>query len=203
MNCEQDSIDICLVQGKTFSMTFRWAAEPYVYKEITGIANTSPVRLTVVGHGMPDGWEFAVSGAEGLTSLNARRDPPRDSEYYEASVIDDDTVEINKVNGAILESYTGGGAIQYLTPVALEGMTAMLQVRDHAAGTTLLTLTSADGDITIDTINRRIELVIPASATEGVDWRSGLYELEMTSGTEVALLAYGSVTLTEEVATGV
>lgn len=199
MSCEENSTDLCLVRGKTFSMTFRWAAEPYVYKSITGIANTAPVSLTVPGHGMPDGWQFAVSAAEGLTSLNALYDPPVEEDYHTGTVVDADTIEINSVNGMLLDTYTSGGAIQYLTPVDLAGMSARMQIRDHATGTLLLELTSADGDITLDADAHTITLDIPPTATEGETWNRAVYDLEMVSGADVMLLASGKVTVAEEV----
>ena len=66
-----DTKDLSLVQGKTFALVLRWETEPVIYRAITAIQQTAPVRLTVTAHGAPDGWRCAVSNAKGMTEINA------------------------------------------------------------------------------------------------------------------------------------
>jgi hypothetical protein len=179
----------------------RWASEPYVYKPITSVANTAPVRLTVPSHGLPDGWRFAVSAVQGATGLNAKKSPPDAKEYYEATVVDANTVDINNVNGMLLGAYKSGGVIQYLTPVDMTGMSARMQIKDKVGGTELLVLTSDAGDITINPSTYTITIRIPPTVTDDITWTTGVYDLEMYNGTDVFLLCFGTVTVELEVTT--
>jgi hypothetical protein len=194
-------LNLTIQQGKTYSTTLRWASEPYVYKPITSVANTAPVRLTVPAHGLPDGWRFAVSAVQGATGLNAKKSPPDAKEYYEATVIDENTVDINNVNGMLLGAYKSGGVIQYLTPVDMTGMSARMQINDKVGGTELLTITSDAGDITINPSTYTITIRIPPTVTEGLTWTTGAYDLEMYNGTDVFLLCFGVVEVIPEVTT--
>ena len=196
--------DLELTRGKTFSVPLRYGAPPFIYKAITGIANTAPIRLTVTSHGMPDGWRFAVSGVVGLTALNATADPPRVREYYVGTVVDADTIDINTINGTLLTAYTSGGMIQYYTPVALAGMTARITIRDKYGGTVVWTGTSAAGDLAISTGLSQVTLTIGADITADLP-RRAVYDLELvTAGTPdiVTLLMQGRVLADLEVSTG-
>ena len=55
--------DLELLQGKTFSLALRWETPPVVYKAITGITQTAPVRVTVPAHAFPTdgGWRLPTS----------------------------------------------------------------------------------------------------------------------------------------------
>jgi hypothetical protein len=194
-------LNLTIQQGKTYSTTLRWASEPYVYKPITSVANTAPVRLTVPTHGLPDGWRFAVSAVQGATGLNAKKSPPDAKEYYEATIVDADTVDINNVNGMLLGAYKSGGVIQYLTPVDMTGMSARMQIKDKVGGTSLLTITSDAGDITINPSTYTITIRIPPTVTEALTWTTGSYDLEMYNGTDVFLLCFGIVEVTQEITT--
>jgi hypothetical protein len=194
-------LNLTIQQGKTYSTTLRWASEPYVYKPITSVANTAPVRLTVPAHGLPDGWRFAVSAVQGATGLNAKKSPPEAKEYYEATVIDENTVDINNVNGMLLGAYKSGGVIQYLTPVDMTGMSARMQIKDKVGGTSLLTITSDAGDITINPGTYTITIRIPPTVTEALTWTTGSYDLEMYNGTDVFLLCFGIISVEFEVTT--
>ena len=194
-------LNLTIQQGKTYSTTLRWASEPYVYKPITSVANTAPVRLTVPGHGMPNGWRFAVSAVQGATGLNAKKSPPDAKEYYEATVVDVDTVDINAVNGMLLGPYRSGGVIQYLTPVDMTGMSARMQVKDRIGGTSLLILTSDAGDITINPGSYTITIRVAPEVTEALTWTNGVYDLEFFNANDVYLLCHGAITVTKEVTT--
>lgn len=201
MSCQGQKLDLCITQGKTFAMTLRWASEPYVYKPIQTIQNTAPVRIGCTAHGMPEGWRFAVTAVQGLTELNASSTPPGAKDYYESHVVDADTVEINAVNGALLRAYKSGGFIQYLTPVDLTGKSARMQIKDKVGGTVLLELTSATGEIALNTTASTIMLRLPPDTAETLTWKKGVYDLEIFDANDVFLLAYGAVSVTQEVTT--
>jgi hypothetical protein len=201
MSCQGQKLDLCIVQGKTFAMTLRWASEPYVYKPIENIANTAPVRITSTAHGMPDGWRFAVSAALGLTELNASSNRPSQKDYYEARVVDANTIEINTINGALLKTYKSGGYIQYLSPVSLVNKHARMQIKDKVGGTVLLSLTSDTGEITLNPTQFTISLRLTPEVTEAIAWKKGVYDLEIYDPADVFVLAYGAVSVTQEVTT--
>lgn len=158
-------------------------------KVITGISvATGAPRITVAGHGIIDGWRVAITGVKGMTELNAD-DPSRlrGGDYYEATVIDADTIELNEVNGADFKAWTSGGFVQWNTPVNLAGFTGVLRVEDRHGGTLLASNLVADDpldilELLIDTALHTITLVFQSAATTALSGKSGVYEVEMVSG---------------------
>lgn len=196
------SKDLTIQQGKTFALVLRWETEPIVYKAITAIAQTAPVRITVPGFDAPDGWRVAVVSVKGMTEINAANTPPRSTGYTPVTVLDDDTVELNEVNAAGFHAYTSGGYLQYNTPVDLAGYTARMAIKDKIGGTVLHSLTTENGGIAIDNVAKTITLTIAATDTDDFAWTRGVYELEMVSATGVVTaLISGKVTVTKEVTT--
>lgn len=122
--------ELTIRRGETYTQVLRWETEPVISKPITAIsfALGSP-RLTVVGHGVPDGWRIAATRVKGPKQINAENSPPSDNDYHPATVIDANTIELNGVvpaddNGNEWPAYLSGGFIQYNTPVNLTGYTA-------------------------------------------------------------------------------
>ena len=76
------SKDLVFTQGKTFTLALRWETIPIIYKPITGITATAPVRLTVVSHGCPDGWRAAVTGVKGMSEINGEANKLKDTDYH-------------------------------------------------------------------------------------------------------------------------
>lgn len=196
-----DTKDLSLVQGKTFSLVLRWETEPIVYKTITAIQQSAPARLTVAGHGIPDGWRCAVTNVKGMTEINAEANALRDTDYNPITVVDPNTIEINAINAAGFKAYTSGGVIQFNTPVDLTGYTARMQIKAKVGGTVLKSLVSPT-DITLNTAASTITLTISATDTAAFAWKSGVYDLELVSaaGVVTALLT-GKVTVAKEVTT--
>lgn len=116
--------DLIITRGKTFTLVIRWGTEPIVYKTITAIQQSAPVRMTVVGHGLVDGWLVAVTNVKGMTEINAEANNVRDSDFHPVTVIDPDTIEINDINASGFKAYASGGIIQFNTPVDLSGYKA-------------------------------------------------------------------------------
>jgi hypothetical protein len=192
-----DTKDLQINQGKTFSLVLRWESEPTVFKVITAIQQTAPVRMTVDTTGLPDGWRCAVTNVKGMTEINAEANNLKDKDYRSVTVIDPTTLEINAVNAAGFKAYASGGILQYNTPVDLTGYTARMAVKDKVGGTVLHSLTPA-----LDTAAHTITLTISATETAAFAWKAGVYDLELVSATGVvtALLA-GKVTVSKEVTT--
>lgn len=208
-----DSKDLEIKQGKTYSLVLRWETEPIVYKPITAIslANGAP-RLTVTGHGTPNGWRGAVTRVKGMTQINAKNSPPRASDFVTATVIDANTIELNSVtpcddSGTEWPNYTSGGFWQFNTPVDLAGYTARMKIKDKIGGTVLASTEAGDTplnilSIAIDNAGKTITLSIAATATDDITWTKGVYDLEMVSGTGVVTtILSGKVSVTKEVTT--
>lgn len=194
--------NLIITQGKTFSQVLRWEAPPIVYKAITGIQKSAPVRITVVGHGVPPGWRVAVTGVKGMTDINVEANAVKDKDYLAATVIDVDTVELNDVNATGFKDYVSGGTLQYNTPVGLAGFTARMTIKTKVGGIEILSLTTVNGRIVIDDTNKKITLSLSATDTAALAPGKGVYELEMVSpsGVVTSILS-GAVVISAEVTT--
>lgn len=208
-----DTKDLPIQQGKTFPLVIRWESEPIVRKPITGIsfATGAPV-LTVVGHGLTNGWRATVALVKGPTQLNAASNPPRSADYHPVTVIDADHVEFNDLtpvddNGREWPAWVSGGFLIWNTPVDLTGYTARMKIKDKVGGTVLASTEAGDTPlnvlaIAIDNAAKTIMLTIEATATDDFAWRSGVYDLEMVSATgKVTAILSGKVAVTKEVTT--
>lgn len=194
--------DLKIEQGKTFSLTVRWATLPFVYSAITAITKAAPAVITSPAHGVPDGWRVAVVSAGGMRRINAKNTPPRSSDYHRATVVDSSTVSLNDVNSTDYSAYTSGGYLQYKTPVDLAGFTARMSIKDDVGGTELLRLDTTNGRITLDNAAKTIALSISAADTAAITWLEGVYDLELVSGSGVvSLVMSGSVAVDTEVTT--
>lgn len=208
-----DTKDLQITQGKTFALVLRWETEPVISKPITAIslAFGSP-RLTVVGHGAPDGWRTAATRVKGMKQINAENSPPSDSDYHPATAIDANTIEFNGVtpcddNGNEWPAYLSGGFLQYNTPVDLTGFVGRMKIKDKVGGTVLASTEVGDDPldiltIAIDNAAKTITLTISATDTAALTWKAGVYDLEMVSPTGVvtAILS-GKVFVSKEVTT--
>ena len=199
--------DLQINQGKTFSLVLRWETEPCVYRPITAIQQTAPVRLTVNTTGLPDGWNCAVTNVKGMTEINAEANALRENDFNPVTIVDATTLEINSINAAGFKPYVSGGILQFNTPVSLTGYTGRLQIKDKVGGTVLASTEAGDTplnflSVALDTANSTITITISATATAGLTWTKGVYELEMVSPTGVvtAILS-GKVTVSKEVTT--
>lgn len=190
-----------IYKGSDFNKVIRWEAGPIVYKTISAIVALAPLTLTVTGHGMPNGWRFAIQSVKGMTQINAKKTPPADTDYHRGTVIDSNTIEINDINAMDYTPYTSGGVIQYNTPVDLSGYTAKMTIKDKVGGIELLTLSTTSG-IVITNSTKMIEINIPAATTEVMEWTKGVYDLELTNSSGIVTRVLGgSVKLVSEVTT--
>lgn len=172
--------DIYLQQGKTQPLVLRCETEPVVYKAITGIAQTAPVRITVPGHGAVDGWRAAVTNVKGMTEINGTANGLTAEDYHQVTVVDGDTIEFNDVNAAGFKAYASGGYLQYNTPLDLTGLKARLQVRNKKGGDQVLFEMTDDNDlIAIDTALKNVALYFDAVDLTAQTWKKGYYELEL------------------------
>lgn len=195
--------DLVITKGKTFVQTIRWEVAPYLFAAISAISNTAPVRVTTsTVHNIPDGWRVAVVDAGGMTELNAGNNPPKDSDFRQATVVDTTKIEFNPISAVAFEAFTSGGYLQWFTPHDLAGYTARMSIKDKVGGTVLLSLTTENAGIVLDNTAKTITLNVSATASAALTWKTGVYDLELVSPTGVVTaLLTGSVTVASEVTT--
>ena len=186
--------DLAIRKGATFAQTLRWEAPPIVWKPITAISLTAPVRLTVPAHGCPPNWRVNVSCNKSMREMDGAKGL--------ATVIDADTIEINTINASGFKPYKGDGYLSFNTPVDMTAMTARMSIKDKVGGTELLRLSTLDGTIVLDEATCTITITLPALVTTALTWKGGVYDLELEAidGTVMCLLA-GKVKVTDEVTT--
>jgi hypothetical protein len=187
-------MDIEIKQGKTFSLVLRYASDPLVFKPITSITRAAPAVLWVPGHGMPDGWVGAISGVIGMDEINAEHEPPRSYDFLQITKIDADHVSV-PVDASLFTAYKSGGYLRYYTPVDLTGASVEMRVRDRVGGTSLLDLTSGNGDIALDNTLKTITITATAAQTAGLDFDSAVYEVVLTANGVVTQIVEGAVAL--------
>lgn len=187
-------VPLKIIQGSTFTEVFRWESYTKVYKPITNITKTAPIVITSAAHGIPVGWRVKVSNVVGMTQMNSS------STYHIVTEADTNTVTINAVNAVAYSDYISGGIIEYNEPKSLDGITARMQIRAKVSSTeTLLELTTQNGMIILNDVNKEIILTIPATTTELLTFKTAVYSLELVDGATVTPFIYGNVTLDTEI----
>jgi hypothetical protein len=194
--------DIEIVKGKTFDFPVRWENNTYTYSTITGITKAAPAVVSATAHGVPDGWRVAVVSVLGMTQINAKNSPPKDSDFHIATVGTANALSLNDVNSSEYTAYTSGGYVQYWTPVDLSGFTARMSIKDAVGGTELFRLDTTNSRIVVNNTAKTITLTISATDTASLTFAKGVYDLELVSpsGVVTALLA-GKITVTSEITT--
>lgn len=196
-----EQIDITITRGKTFEFGFLYADDELVYKPITAMPSTAPVRLTIEGHGIPDGWPVQVQCVKAPAELNSA-----DGEDYLVKVIDVDTIELNSVNAHCWKAFSGSGLVVFPKPVDLTGWACRAQVRDKVGGTVLFSwhsdpLENPDGEAVVDVALSAFFLKVDAATAAGLEWKRGKYDAEaIAPGGEVyPLTIISDVTVQDEV----
>jgi hypothetical protein len=180
-------------QGSTFNEVLRWESYIKNYVTISNITKTAPAIITAVGHEIPTGWRFKVSGVQGMKEINS-------DEYLVATSTDTDTITVNLLNSTGYSPYTSGGIIEYYSPKALTGLTARMQIRAKITDSdTILELTTENGGIVLDDIAKTIAINITATQTTLLTFKTAVYSLEILSGSTVTTLLKGNLTLENEI----
>jgi hypothetical protein len=186
-------IDFKIKEGVTFRETLRWESATKVYKPISLIENTAPVRVRAVGHGLTNGWRVLLTGFEGVDGLSRK-------DYYQVSNVTTDTFEINSVNATSLSQYIAKGTVEYNQPINLAGYTAIMQIRSpDENGSLILELTTENGGIVITPAENKIDILVSAAQTSTLSFDKAVYGLNLISGTEVVNFVNGSITLEQGV----
>lgn len=165
-----------IIRGATYRDTRRLMQPPKVYRPLTAVAPTAPLRLTVTDHGLAGDWLAWVIGTIRPPELN--RAPGRQIPHR-VDVVDANTLEINSLSGVGMNPDAGSGQLVYQPPVDLTGATARLIIREREeGGATLLELTSGAGITTPASGTLAVE--IDADATQAITWTAGWYHLDIT-----------------------
>lgn len=206
-----ERIDITITRGKTFEFGFLYAGDDVRQVLITGMPSQVPLRLTVVGHGLPEGWPFWVSCVKSPAELNSGVDSNDAYEVMEADpyyvkVVDADTIEVPGVIASCWKAFSGPGVLLTRPPVDLTGWQCRAQVRDKVGGEVRFSWHSdpaenPDGVIDVDVALSQFVLKIDASTAEGLSWKRGKYDVEaIAPGGEVyPVTAISDVTVDDEV----
>lgn len=183
--------DIKITKGSTYRDVLFWATEECVFKPATVIPG-APVRLSAVGHGLTDGWPLVW--VEGHSNFD-------DKQAHVVRVVDVDTLELPCLNGVKYKA--GAATLRALVPVDMTGYAARMQIRSKVDGPVLFELTSdalpGEPRITLDNTAKTITREIHAALTEAIDWKAGVFDLEMVIGDTVTKIDAGKVTVDLEV----
>ena len=197
--------DITIRRGSTFRWVLRVEQPQAVYIPITAIDKSAPVRLHAAGHGLADGRRFLVTGAKGLTLLNAKNSPPRATDYHRAKVVDQDTIEVNAINATAAGLYTGGGILQYNAHLDLTGYNIRMQARETIdATTTVFDASTTDGKIVIAPGGESALLTLPDILTSAITASSAVYDVEFVApdGSVPIVMPQANITFIGEVTRG-
>lgn len=190
------NIPIEIKQGATFRKKFNWYGGGLMIREIEDVAEGCPTTVTVTAHGLPAGAKtpIYIQDVKGARSLNS------DGKEVVATYVDADSFTVPAATRD--ETYkTGTGCIHYYIPKPLTDWVARMDIRESIDDvTTLVSLTSAGGDIIITISTAEIEVIIDADVTAALDFDSGVYDLELEdSQGEVTRLIEGNVAFIKEV----
>lgn len=197
--------DITIRRGSTFRWVIRVEQPKVVYVPITAIDKTAPVRLHAVAHGLTSGRRFLVTGAKGLTALNAKNSPPRATDYHKASVVDADTIEVNNINAANAAAYTGGGMIQYNAPLDMTGYEIRMQARaSEKSDVIVFAASTTDGKIVMQPDGMSAVLTLSDTLTSAITASSAVYDVEFVApdGSIPFVMPQAKITFEGEVTRG-
>lgn len=188
MSCEP----LYIRKGEAFEMVIRYDMEPVLYRAISGITLAGAPVLTLTSHGIPNGWTVRrITSVVGTTQINTHRlingvwEPTALGERYpnglKATYVDANSIRLNELNASGFTAYTSGGYVEYMTPVDLDGYTAKMDIRNPDSLSTLhLTLSTANGRITLNNTDKTISLYIAVADVNAITWTEGVTTLELT-----------------------
>jgi hypothetical protein len=191
-------INFKVYQGATFEQVLRWESETKTYAPITAVTKSAPVTISIGDASKlpPVGWRVRVTNVGGMREINMQ-----EGQYVLATGISGNILTINELNSLAYTAYTGGGVLEYNTPVSLAGYTARMQVRKKSKDVdTVLVLTTENGGLVLDDATKTITIKAAAEQTSALDFSQAVYDLEFVSPNgKVLRFAEGNLTLKPEV----
>ena len=183
-----------IYQGSTFRDVIRWESEVKGYVQVMAATQSAPLVLTTAPHTIPPGWRCKISNVAGMKELN------NSTTYYVPTATTPTSLTFQAVNSVGYSSYTTGGIVEYNVPQDLTGYVARMQLREKLTSQAVLhELTTENGGIVLDNINKTIALYISSEDTTEFDFKSAVYSLELASPSNTVQLVTGTITLVTEV----
>lgn len=195
MSCVSQ-LDLCIVQGATFSKALNWYGGGKVCNLIEGLIPGCPTQITITGHGLPSASDTPVfiKHVKGAKNVNTTDDKPVVATYIDADnfYVDADTVG---------QTYTANtGLVTYFAPKDLTGYTARMQIREDIDDATEIIELLSPTDIDISIADARITITIADDVTSTFTFEEAVYDLELEDSNGVTTrLIEGRVGLTKEV----
>ena len=188
--------------GMNHDIPIRVESANLVFAPITAMSKTAPLSVTSTAHGIPDGWRACVMGGMVDVSVTA---PVKDSDLKRIAVIDVDTVEFPGVNAEKFKAYTGGGQLAFYEPLDLSPYSiARMDLKKSVSGTAVITLSTTDSTMEIDSANSVVWLRIEDDTLDAVPASTYLFDIELETGAGdvIALCtADSSIEITPEITT--
>lgn len=195
MSCVAD-LDLCIVQGATFSKSLNWYGGGKVCNLIEGLTPGCPTQITITGHGLPSASSTPVfiKHVKGATRVNTPNNKPVVATYIDVDnfYVDADTVG---------QTYTANtGLVTYYAPKDLTGYTARMHIREDIDDAASIIELVSPTDIAISLTDARITITIADDVTAAFDFDEAVYDLELESSTgETTRLIAGKAVLSREV----
>lgn len=158
---------LLLTRGATFRQAFYLQQPTINYKDVTG-GKSFPLELTVVAHGLQDGWPIWVEGVTGIPELNR----PYGGQPVYGEVIDADTLRFSSISG-INKPRPSSGKVIFNMPVDLTGATAKIEIlgQQEPSEDLFTTTISAGGTVTV---------AMTATNTANLSWDRASFALWLT-----------------------
>lgn len=179
--------DITIIRGSTYSDTLQWATGECILLKVKVLPD-APALLKCAGHTLPDGWMCTIEGHPKID----------ENQEFMVKVVDADTLVIPCLNGMSF-GFARDAVLRTSAPVNMDGYGARMQIRNPTTKELLIELTSDNGLITIDNVNKRIGRTISSTITAAITWTEGEFDLEMYQGSYVVKIDHGTVRVEQEV----
>lgn len=173
-------LTLTIRKGSAENIPIRLEQSGWSYATISAVSQTAPLRVTVPGHGIPDGWRVAIMNVKAVGDFGAANNPPKDNELHTVTVVDGDTIEFNAINGAAFRAHTGGGQLAWHTPVDLNlYVGARMNVRDKVGGVLVANWTTYTNELERDVANDSLWLRLDDLVTETLTAKNKVFDIEL------------------------
>lgn len=192
-------INLCIQQGKTLEFALQYAESRYNYRDIAAVVSLAPLRLTLPSHSIPDGWPISIQCVKRPAEMNGD---------YIATVVDENTIEINDLVGSCWRHrWAAGGHVRFPVPQDITGWSARAAFRRRIGDpVAVLTLHSdpgqnPDGLIIVDPAEHSFTLQLTDAVTASLRPMSGVWDAEVIDpdGNVYALIGVSPFEITAEV----
>jgi len=174
-----ETLKLTIRRGASEDIPIRVESDVLVYKSITDIDATAPIRITAVAHGMKDGWRAAIMNS-GVPEIDIAWDDPIDDALRRITLIDANTVEFNDVNGISFTPYVSGGQLVYREPLDLsQFVDARMNVKSSISGPVLATYKHTTGELLIDLVTDSLRLTLDTTDTSALAAGKRYFDIEM------------------------